>query len=171
MEQASLKDTTRSNVVRPPFSTRAGSVRGAPPDRVQRLVESLQRDGRKLRAMELLLSVRGAQVIAVEVPSCATLISVATDVDRILRRVQRTGYRQMNLRLIAAARKIEDSLVEVVDALSSRAAAMAAAAAVDSDVLIDPLVRRRLREIVVEPTAEAAAMAGGPPSSAPVAQV
>lgn len=170
MEEAALKDMPRNNVVRPPFSTRAATVRGAPPERLQRLVESLQRDGRKLRAMELLLGVRGAQVIAVEVPSCATLISVATDVDRILRRVQRTGYRQMNLRLIAAARRIEDSLVEVVDALSSQAAALAAAAAVDSDVLIDPLVRRRLREIVAEPSAEATAVAGGPSSSATTPQ-
>lgn len=170
MEEAVSKDMPRNNVVRPPFSTRASTVRGAPPDRLQRLVETLQRDGRKLRAMELLLGVRGAQVVSVEVPSCATLVSVATDVDRILRRVQRTGYRQMNLRLIAAARGIEDSLVEVVDALSTQAATLAAAAAVDSDVLIDPLVRRRLREIVAEPSTDATAAAGGPPSGAAASQ-
>lgn len=168
MDNAALKEEPRSNVVRPPFSTRTGAVRGAPPERLNRLVETLQRDGRKLRAMELLLSVRAAQVIAVEVPSCATLVSVATDLDRILRRVQRAGYRQMNLRLIEAARRIEDNLVEAVDALSAQAAALAAAAAVDGDVLIDPLVRRRLREIVAQPSGSAIAAAGGPPTAATV---
>jgi len=162
MEEAILKKAPHSNVVRPPFSTRTSTPRGAPADRLQRLVESLQRDGRKLRPMELLLSVRTAQVVAVEVPSCATLVSVATDLDRVLRRVQRTGYRQMNLRLIDAARKIEDSIVDVVDALSAQAAALAAAAAIDGDVLIDPLVRRRLREITAERSGEAAVAAGGP---------
>lgn len=162
MEQTAAPALPASNVVRPPFATRGSTLRGAPSDRLQRLVEVLQRDGRKFRAMELLLSVRAAQVVALEVPSCTTLVSVATDVDRILRRVQRTGYRHMNLRLIAAARRIEDSLVEVVDKLSSQAAALAAAAAMDGDVLIDPLVRRRLREVVAQPDETAAMVAGGP---------
>lgn len=166
MEHGAAQNPPSSNVVRPPFATRGSTLRGAPPDRLQRLVEVLQRDGRKFRAMELLLSVRTAQVVALEVPSCTTLVSVATDVDRILRRVQRTGYRHMNLRLIAAARSIEDSLVEVVDALSARAAALAAAAAMDGDVLIDPLVRRRLREAVAQPDAAAESAAGGPPIAA-----
>lgn len=166
MEHAATPDPSPSNVVRPPFATRGSTLRGAPPDRLQRLVEVLQRDGRKFRAMELLLSVRTSQVVALEVPSCTTLVSVATDVDRILRRVQRTGYRHMNLRLIAAARSIEDSLVEIVDALSAKAAALAAATAIDGDLLIDPLVRRRLREVVAEPDASAVSAAGGPTTAA-----
>ncbi len=168
MNNAAAHDVPSGNVVRPPFASRGNTLRGAPPDRLQRLVEVLQRDGRKFRAMELLLTVRAAQVVALEVPSCTTLVSVASDLDRILRRVQRTGYRHMNLRLIAAARSIEDNLVEVVDALSAKAAALAAAAAMDGDVLIDPLVRRRLREAVAQPDAAALTVAGAPPTVASV---
>lgn len=164
MEDAVLNlDASPAKVVRPQFGRRGSTVRGAPQDRLQRLVESLQRDGRKLRAMELLLSVRATQVIAVDVPSCAKLVSVVTDLDRILRRVQRTGYRQMNLRLIAGARKVEDDLAASVEALSQQAAELAAAAGVDSDVLMDPLVRRRLRELAAAtPSRDAVAVAGGP---------
>jgi hypothetical protein len=136
-----------SNVVRPEFNSRAARVRGAPAERIARLAEHLGRDGRKLRAVELLLTVRNAQVLALDVPSCAKLASVASDLDRILQRVQRAGYRQMDAQLIAASRKTEDELARAVHELTEHAAILAAHAAVDPDVLLDPTVRRRLREL------------------------
>jgi hypothetical protein len=146
MSNAVTAEKAASNVVRPEFRER-GESRGAPADRVARLAEHLNRDGRKLRAMELLLTVRNAQVLALDVPSCAKVVAVASDLDRILQRVQRAGYRQMDAAFIAASRKAEDEMARAVGELTEQAAVLAALAAVDPDVLLDPTVRRRIREL------------------------
>jgi hypothetical protein len=121
--------------------------RGAPDERVQGVVKTLLRDGRKLRAVELLLSVRSAQVVAMNVASCAKLASVAADLDRVVQRAQRTGYRRMDHALIAAVRALEDRLAQACAELSEETALLAVQANVDADVLIDPLVRRHAREL------------------------
>jgi hypothetical protein len=130
----------------PATVTPLAASRGAPDARVQSVVAALRRDGRKLRAIELLLSVRSAQVVAMNVASCAKLASVAGDLDRVMQRAQRTGYRRMDHELIAAVRRLEDRLAEACAELSEQAAALVVQAGVDVDVLIDPLVRRRARE-------------------------
>lgn len=147
MSTPATSTASTTNVVRPEFKPRGGEPRGAPAERIARLADTLGRDGRKLRAIEVLLTVRNAQVLALDVPSCAKLASIASDLDRILQRVQRVAYRQMDQNLIGAARKVEDEMARAVDLLAEQAATLAQVAGVDSDVLLDPTVRRRLRDL------------------------
>jgi hypothetical protein len=81
------------------------------------------------------------------VASCAKLASVAADLDRVVQRAQRTGYRRMDHALIAAVRALEDRLAQACAELSEETALLAVQANVDADVLIDPLVRRHAREL------------------------
>lgn len=121
--------------------------RGAPEDRLARLTATLRSDGRKLRGLEMLMSTRNAQVVALDSQPCSKLVGVIADLDRIMQRAQRSGYRQMNHELIAASRKVEDELGRAAEALAEQAALLGCVAEVDTQYLLDPVVRRRVREM------------------------
>ena len=158
MENAAAVEKPASNVVRPSFKSRQWESRGAPEERLQRLVDDLKRDGRKLRAIEILMTVRSAQVVTVDTPLCGKLVSVAADLDRVMQRVQRAGYRQLDHELITASRKAEDDMTRAVADLTEQAAVLATLASFDPEFLLDPLVRRRIKEL-----SAAKREAGGPP--------
>lgn len=144
----------------PSGANRRNDRQAAPEDRLQRLNATLRADGRKLRALEMLLSVRHAQVVALDSQPCSKLVGVVTDLDRIMQRAQRSAYRQMNHELIAANRKVEDELARAAEALAEHAALLGTVADVDTQYLLDPVVRRRVKEMTAAKAAANADIAG-----------